>query len=155
MLRIAMISTPFIPVPPRDYGGTELIVHELVEGLLGRGHQVTLFATGDSQTRATLQALYDEAIWPPEPFTELDHVSWAIRQAADGGFDVMHAHSPCALALARLAPGLPLVYTIHHAQEPVLRPLHWRGLRLHLPGPVPPGDRHRMVHRDPPRPGRR
>jgi glycosyltransferase involved in cell wall biosynthesis len=120
MLRIAMISTPFIPVPPRDYGGTELIVHELVEGLLDRGHQVTLFATGDSQTRATLQALYDEATWPPEPFTELDHVSWAIRQAADGGFDVMHAHSPCALALARLAPGLPLVYTIHHAQEPVL-----------------------------------
>src|SRR5215208_7143940 len=51
MLRIAMISTPFIPVPPKDYGGTELIVHELVEGLLDRGHQVTLFATGDSQTR--------------------------------------------------------------------------------------------------------
>ena len=55
MLRIAMISTPFIPVPPKDYGGTELLVHELVEGLLDRGHQVTLFATGDSHTRATLQ----------------------------------------------------------------------------------------------------
>jgi glycosyltransferase involved in cell wall biosynthesis len=120
MLRIAMISTPFIPVPPRDYGGTELIVHELVEGLLDGGHQVTLFATGDSQTRASLQALYDEAIWPPDPFTELDHVSWAMRQAAEGGCDVVHAHSPSALALGRLAPGLPLVYTIHHAQEPVL-----------------------------------
>jgi glycosyltransferase involved in cell wall biosynthesis len=120
MLRIAMISTPFIPVPPRDYGGTELIVHELVEGLLDRGHQVTLFATGDSQTRADLQATYDEAIWPPEPVSELDHVSWAMRQAAEMACDVVHAHSPCALALGRVSPGPPLVYTIHHAQEPAL-----------------------------------
>ncbi|HEU4524913.1 MAG TPA: glycosyltransferase family 4 protein [Gemmatimonadales bacterium] len=119
-MRIAMISTPFIPVPPKDYGGTELIVHELVEGLLDRGHQVTLFATGDSQTRATLEAVYDEAIWPPETFTELHHVSWAMRRAVEGDFDLVHAHSPCALALGRLAPGLPLVYTIHHAQDPVL-----------------------------------
>lgn len=117
MLRIAMVSTPFIPVPPRDYGGTELIVHELVEGLLDRGHQVTLFATGDSQTRATLLALYDEAIWPPEPFAELDHVSWAMRQVAKGGYDVVHAHSPSALALGRVAHRPPLVYTVHHAQE--------------------------------------
>jgi glycosyltransferase involved in cell wall biosynthesis len=120
MLRIAMISTPFIPVPPRDYGGTELVVYELVEGLLDRGHQVTLFATGDSRTRATLQALYGGAVWPPEPYTELDHVSWAMRQVAEGGYDVVHAHSAPALALGRLAPRLPLVYTIHHSQEPVL-----------------------------------
>ena len=117
MLRIAMMSTPFIPVPPREYGGTELIVYELVEGLLDRGHQVTLFATGDSRTRATLQALYDEAIWPPEHFAELDHVSWAMGQAADGGFDVVHAHSASALALGRLAARTPLVYTLHHAHE--------------------------------------
>ena len=51
-MRIAMISTPFVPVPPLHYGGTELIVHELVEALLDRGHDVTLFATGDSRTRA-------------------------------------------------------------------------------------------------------
>jgi glycosyltransferase involved in cell wall biosynthesis len=120
MLRIAMISTPFIPVPPRDYGGTELIVYELVEGLLDRGHQVTLFATGSSRTRATLQALYDEAIWPPEPFAELDHVSWAMSQVAEGGYDVVHAHSASALALGRLPPRLPMIYTLHHAQEPPL-----------------------------------
>jgi glycosyltransferase involved in cell wall biosynthesis len=112
-----MISTPFVPVPPKDYGGTELIVHELVEGLLDRGHQVTLFATGDSMTRATLQALYDRAVWPPETYTELDHVSWAMRQVALGGFDLVHAHSPCALALGRLAARVPMVYTLHHAQE--------------------------------------
>lgn len=120
MLRIAMISTPFIPVPPRDYGGTELVVHELVEGLLDRGHEVTLFATGDSRTRATLHALYDEATWPPEPFAELDHVSWAMQQIAQGSYDVVHAHSAAALALGRLVPRLPLVYTIHHHHEPAL-----------------------------------
>lgn len=120
MLRIAMISTPFIPVPPRDYGGTELIVHELVEGLLDRGHQVTLFATGDSRSRATLRALYDEAVWPPEPHAELDHVSWALRQVMEGGYDLVHAHSASALAAGRLTPPLPLVYTLHHAWEPAL-----------------------------------
>lgn len=36
-MKIAMVSTPFVAVPPRDYGGTELVVHELVEGLLARG----------------------------------------------------------------------------------------------------------------------
>ena len=120
MLRIAMISTPFLPVPPRDYGGTELVVHELVEGLLERGHQVTLFATGDSRTRATLRALFAEAAWPPDPYAEVDHVSWALRQVMQGGFDLVHTHSPSALAVGRLAPGLPMVYTIHHRQEPEL-----------------------------------
>lgn len=120
MLRIAMISTPFIPVPPRDYGGTELVVHELVEGLLDRGHHVTLFATRDSHTRATLQALYDHPVWPPEPFAELDHVSWAMRQVAEGDFDLVHAHSAAALALGRLVPRVPLVYTLHHHHEPAL-----------------------------------
>jgi hypothetical protein len=55
-MKIAMISTPFLPVPPRDYGGTELVVHELVEGLVERGHEVTLIAPGDSRTRAELRA---------------------------------------------------------------------------------------------------
>jgi glycosyltransferase involved in cell wall biosynthesis len=115
-LRIAMISTPFVAVPPRDYGGTELVVHELVEGLLERGHDVTLFATGDSDTRASLRALYDSPQWPPDPYADLDHVSWALSQVAEGDFDIVHAHSPCALALGRLVPRAPLVYTLHHAR---------------------------------------
>ena len=47
-MRNAMISTPFVDTPPRDYGGTELIAFELVEGLTERGHDVTLFATARS-----------------------------------------------------------------------------------------------------------
>src|SRR5918911_3869532 len=106
-MRIAMVSTPFVPVPPRQYGGTELVVHELVEELVARGHEVVLFATGDSRTSAgaaEVRWLYPEAQWPPSPFTDLRHVAWAMEQvqeeAARGeGFDVVHAHSAVALAL--------------------------------------------------------
>lgn len=113
-----MISTSCIPVPPRNYGGTELVVHELVEGLSARGHEVTLFATGDSVTAAELRHLYPEAQWPPDQLAEVNHVSWAINAIlADGNYDLIHAHSTIALPLARLLPGVPLVYTIHHAHN--------------------------------------
>lgn len=120
-MRIAMISTPFVPTPPRDYGGTELVVAELTEGLLARGHDVTLFATGDSHTSAELRFFYSQAQWPPDPFIDLNHVSWAFRQAvADEAFDLVHLHSACGVAMARLRPDLPAVYTLHHAREPRL-----------------------------------
>jgi glycosyltransferase involved in cell wall biosynthesis len=119
-MRIAMISTPFVAVPPRDYGGTELIVYELLEGLLDLGHDVTLFGTGDADVRTDLQYVYGAARWPPDPFTDLNHISWAFRQVAEGGYDVAHAHSPSALALSRLVPETPLVYTLHHDQQPAI-----------------------------------
>lgn len=112
-----MISTPFVSVPPPRYGGTELIVSELVTGLAAAGHEVVLFATGDSSppTAVTLRARFDVAMWPPQPYVELDHASWAIEQIlADGrGFDVVHAHVPTALPFAPLLAS-PMVYTVHH-----------------------------------------
>ncbi len=119
-MRIAMISTPFLPVPPRDYGGTELVVHELVEGLTRRGHRVTLFATGDSRSSARLRAIFPCAQWPPQGLADIDHVSWAMQQVALAGYDVVHAHSAVALALRRLVPDPPLVYTLHHERDPQL-----------------------------------
>jgi len=117
-MRIAMISTPFLSVPPRAYGGTELVVHELVEGLTAAGHDVTLFATGDASTAAKLRYLYEEPQWPPGPFADVNHVLWAMGEIlADGPYDIIHAHSAFALSLVRLFPELPLIYTIHHAKE--------------------------------------
>lgn len=113
-MRIALVSTPFLSVPPRNYGGTELVVYELAEGLVDRGHDVTLFATGDSTTRAELRWIYPTPEWPPDTYTELNHVAWAMETAARGGYDVVHVHSASALALSRLNPDLPLVYTLHH-----------------------------------------
>src|SRR5215208_20354 len=117
-MRIALISTPFLAVPPRLYGGTELIVSELAEGLVRRGHHVELFATGDSHTSALLRSLYREPQWPPEMLADLNHVSWAFQHISEhGSFDVIHAHSAAALACARFVRGTPLIYTLHHARD--------------------------------------
>ncbi len=116
-MKVAMISTPFLAVPPEDYGGTELIVHELTEGLIDRGHDVTLFATGDSRTRGSLRSYYPTAQWPPCVHADVNHVSWSVRAALQNGCDVVHAHSFVALALARLHPEVPLLYTIHHERD--------------------------------------
>jgi glycosyltransferase involved in cell wall biosynthesis len=116
-MRIAMVSTPFVAVPPRDYGGTELMVHELTEGLMERGHEVLLFATGDSRTSARLRWLYSEPQWPPSPLPELNHVSWALEQAVAEGVDVIHVNSACALSIGRFLPEIPMVYTIHHERD--------------------------------------
>jgi glycosyltransferase involved in cell wall biosynthesis len=117
-MKIAIISTPFLATPPQLYGGTELMVHELAEGLVERGHDVTVFATGDSRTSGELRWLYHRAQWPPDPSVDANHVSWALAHAVAGGFDVVHAHSALALALTRLVPrGMPLVYTLHHPRE--------------------------------------
>lgn len=117
-MRIAVVSTPFVAVPPRDYGGTELMIHELVEVLAGRGHELTLFATGDSTAAGPVHALYPEAQWPPDPLTDVNHVTWALAQITHGGFDLVHVHSAVALGASRFMPGLPFVYTIHHEREP-------------------------------------
>ena len=114
---IAMISTPFVSVPPRRYGGTELIVAELVRGLRALGHDVTLFATGDSHAPpgVTVRALFDTPVWPPQPYAELDHAGWAVEEILgdDVRFDVVHAHVPAALAFAAMFTA-PLVHTVHH-----------------------------------------
>ncbi len=116
-MKIAMVSTPFIAVPPKDYGGTELIVHELTEGLVARGHEVALFATGDSETAADLRCLYPEAVWPPNVMPDLNHVSWAMQEILHDGFDAIHVHSAGALAFGRLMPDVPMVYTLHHVRD--------------------------------------
>ena len=112
-----MISTPFVSVPPPRYGGTELIVAELVTGLAAAGHEVTLFATGDSRAgeNVSVRARFDRPRWPPEAYVELDHAGFAVEEIlGDGrGFDVVHAHVPAALPFARMLEA-PMVYTVHH-----------------------------------------
>lgn len=116
-MKIAIVSTPFVSVPPADYGGTELVVHQLVEGLSERGHEVVLFATGDSRSRGELRFLYEHAQWPPGIMTDLNHVSWAFQQIGEEEFDIVHVHSASALAFSRLLPHLPVVYTLHHVRD--------------------------------------
>ena len=95
----------------------------LTEGLVARGHDVTLFATGDSKTSGTLHALYergywhDENMWPWHLY-EMLNLAAAVERARD--FDLIHyqaAYYPMSLAFARLTP-TPIVQTLHHAPSP-------------------------------------
>ncbi len=117
-MRIALVSTPFVAVPPPAYGGTELVVHSLAHALERAGHEVVVFATGDSRV-PRVRAFFHEAVWPPHPYAELLHCRFAAREIQQGDFDVVHAHCPALLAFAAdLKP--PLVYTLHHDAQPLL-----------------------------------
>jgi glycosyltransferase involved in cell wall biosynthesis len=105
-------------VPPSKYGGTERVISLLTDELVRRGHDVTLFASGDSTTSARLIPTVDTALWR-EPLVRDRLVYWSItlgeayRHAARGAFDVIHSHLdflafPCALMTAT-----PTVTTLH------------------------------------------
>src|SRR5690606_37373774 len=102
LMRIAVVSTPFIRVPPDGYGGTELFCANLVTQLVERGHRVTLFATGDSVSPAEVKALFPHGKWPPSTDDEIAHVKWAFECIASASepYDVVQVNSPSALLYA-------------------------------------------------------
>ena len=61
-MRIAQIAPPWIPVPPKNYGGTESVIYNLVEELVAQGHDVTLFAPGDAKTSARLVSFFPNSL---------------------------------------------------------------------------------------------
>jgi glycosyltransferase involved in cell wall biosynthesis len=126
-MRIAMVSTPFVDVPPKGYGGTELIVHALSEGLAARGHEVVLFATGRSRIPGEVRYRFEAARWPPTRQDDLEHLAFAFEEIGRDplGFDAVHVHSPMALPFAR-ALGISVAYTLHHEQKPELSRLYQR-----------------------------
>src|SRR4051812_22164298 len=94
-MRIAQISPLIESVPPKLYGGTERVVSYLTEELVRRGHDVTLFASGDSETSARLVPACKNPLWRDpqcrETWPQHVHlVQMAFSQAAR--FDVMHFH---------------------------------------------------------------
>jgi glycosyltransferase involved in cell wall biosynthesis len=94
-MRIAQVAPLYESVPPRYYGGTERIVSYLTEELVRLGHEVTLFASGDSQTKARLVAACPRSLrLDPECIDQLAHhivMLERVQQRADE-FDVIHFH---------------------------------------------------------------
>jgi glycosyltransferase involved in cell wall biosynthesis len=164
-MRIAQVSPLAESVPPKLYGGTERIVSYLTEELVRQGHQVTLFASGDSRTSAELHSIVDTAlrfnpgIKDPHVFDLLQFEE--VRARADA-FDVIHFHTdylhfPMLRELAlgdalttlhgRLdLPGYPQMFARHrnaalvsisnHQRRP-LPDANWAGTVLHgLPANV-------------------
>ncbi|WP_431956587.1 glycosyltransferase family 4 protein [Nocardia lijiangensis] len=119
--RIAMVVPPYFDVPPKAYGGVEAVVADLVDSLVTRGHDVTLFGAGEPGTKARFVPLWDRA--QPErlgePFPEVMHalkVRKAIeRHHATYGLDLVHDHTFAGPlnAPAYYGLGLPTVVTVH------------------------------------------
>src|SRR6476660_290032 len=119
-LRIAHIAPVATTIPPPKSGSVETMTSLLTEGLVARGHDVTLFATADSRTTAKLAAIYphgywhDENMWPWELY-EMLNLAAAVERAPE--FDIIHyeaAYYPMSLAFSRRSP-TTIVQTLHHS----------------------------------------
>jgi glycosyltransferase involved in cell wall biosynthesis len=123
-MRIAQIAPVWERVPPRKYGGIEVVVFNLTEELIKRGHDVTLFATGDSITKARLSC-YDTSpgrihLAQHNPMPDLIHIGKAFKYAEQ--FDIIHNHTGWV--------GTVLGSLI---DKPVLDTLHWRFSEDNIP----------------------
>jgi glycosyltransferase involved in cell wall biosynthesis len=119
-VRIAHIAPVATTIPPPKSGSVETMTSLLTEGLVARGHDVTLFATADSKTAATLHGTYphgywhDDQMWPWELY-EMMNLAAAVERAPE--FDIIHyeaAYYPMSLAFTRLCD-TPIVQTLHHS----------------------------------------
>ena len=121
-MRIAQLAPTYERVPPAAYGGTEQIVHLLTEELVRRGHEVTLFASGDSETSATIRSVTPQPVRYGDLSNGLRHAEYlqlanaqaCFLEAASGAFDIVHNHAGVeGLALAA-SSRTPVLTTNHN-----------------------------------------
>ncbi|HUO60838.1 MAG TPA: glycosyltransferase family 4 protein [Candidatus Acidoferrales bacterium] len=116
-MRIALVASPFISVPPRKYGGTELFIAQLAEGLTRIGMDVVVYANGESTVNSEVRWLYPRGEWPItgelySNLKDLNHTAWALRDCWKDA-DVVHLNNAPGLAFTRFG-GPAVVYTVHH-----------------------------------------
>ena len=124
--RMAILSPVAWRTPPRQYGAWETVASNITEGLVARGWDVTLFATGDSVTRAHLHAVvdrgYEEDPTVDPKVAEYLHISEVFERAAE--FDLIHSHYDfMALTYTRLV-STPVLTTIHGFSSPKIMPVY-------------------------------
>src|SRR5260370_29878013 len=115
-MRVAQIAPLMEAVPPKLYGGTERIVAYLTDELVAMGHEVSLFASGDSATTARLEAAYPQAL-RLDP-TIRDHVAPLIAMLETVAqraheFDVIHLHCDYLAYPVLARTGVPFLATLH------------------------------------------
>lgn len=129
--KIALVAPLWIRVPPVGYGGTEWIVYHLANELTRRGHDVTLFASGNSLTKSRLVAghrtnlLADGIPWSSQ-FYSLLHLSRVFARAKE--FDLIHSHVDLWETFFAQHCPVPVVHTMHNP----LYSIHRRNLRLQI-----------------------
>lgn len=118
-LRIAQLILPWLPLPPPGYAGTERVVYNLTEGLVKKGHQVTLFSVGESKTSAKLEFVFEKAfglqpdvmLTIKSSFYPLIHVANCFEKQDQ--FDIIHSHAQfLALPFAAVCK-TPSLHTFH------------------------------------------
>ncbi|MEX2430987.1 MAG: glycosyltransferase family 4 protein, partial [Dehalococcoidia bacterium] len=121
-MKIAQITSVYLPVPPPTHGGTEMVVHWLTEGLVGQGHDVHLYASGDSSTSGTLHAVVPRATLTSAEMTlyidkelETRNTFELYREAA--GFDILHCHWPTLAPYFSAFTSTPTVITYHYVEQ--------------------------------------
>ncbi|HEX9256248.1 MAG TPA: glycosyltransferase family 4 protein [Candidatus Angelobacter sp.] len=122
-MRIALIAPPFITVPPKLYGGTELFIAKLAEGLDRLGLEVIVYTNGESTIGVEKRWLYPKEQWPlsgdiHDNLKDLNHTAWAVRDAAES-CEVIHLNNAAGVACSRFVD-CPFVFTVHHPHEPGL-----------------------------------
>ncbi len=113
-LRIAMVAPPWLPLPPRGYGGIESMCADLTDGLIARGHEVHLFGSGKDGTDAEFVRTYRE---PPierigESGPEIIHAARVGDALERLEVDIVHDHSLGGPLLAR-GRSTPTLVTVH------------------------------------------
>lgn len=157
-MRIAQVAPLAEAVPPKLYGGTERVVSWLTEALVDLGHEVTLFASGDSATRANLHPVVPEGLrlaGMQDPVAQTILMLDAVRRRAND-FDIIHFHVDClqfpmfqSLAhkcvttlhgridmpqfapLCRAFPTMPLVTISEHQKSTANANLNWAATIYH------------------------
>jgi glycosyltransferase involved in cell wall biosynthesis len=123
-MRIGIIGPIWLQIPPEKYGGTEVVVHDLAEGLVKAGHEVTLFAASTTKTSARLIPTIDKPLIPAgigwdEPTAinyHLHHFLQAFQHTEE--FDILHMH------LNKVQDNSALVFALH-SKTPVLFTFHY------------------------------
>ncbi len=126
-MRVALVAPPFLPVPPMKYGGTELFLAQLAEGLQSAGVDVVVYTNGQSTVGVEKRWLYKDNQWPIsgevyDNLKDFNHASWAICDAANE-CDVIHLHNVPALMFTRYVNS-QFVYTMHHVHEEPLSQIY-------------------------------
>ena len=112
-------------MPPKGYGGVEWVVSLLADGLAAGGHDVTLFATGDSVTKAHLEFAFERAPGPAHINSAWhDSLHTLVAYRDPSRFDVYHVHTPWSALTTGVQCGRPVCHTLHGSFTPEMRRLY-------------------------------
>jgi len=119
-MKIAMIVPPWIKLPPKGYGGIEVLVSLLTDSLVEKGHEVALFSVGTTKTKGSLFSVFDDEMihYLDKPVSSFlnaaaAHTLTSYMEIEKGGFDIIHDHTWKEGLLSAQFIDIPVVHTLH------------------------------------------